>query len=185
MTTLFGAAPLRTRSNWGELCRMGSEVSIPSVFVVPGKRDAKQDMFEGWQAVQVHADHCGPDPVDRSRSGSGGGLPQHSILVRVSDEINLWIGYGIGDLCFGNPTVRTPSLDRMASEGQKWTSYWDIPLMRNEEILERPVDQTRLTKSYTEEAIRFIRRHKCGTFLPLSKPQHAPCPLVLLSTIPG
>ena len=44
------------------------------------------------------------------------------------------------------------------------SEYWDIPLIRNEEILERPVDQTRLTKSYTEEAIRFIRLHKKGPF---------------------
>ena len=36
--------------------------------------------------------------------------------------------------------------------------------MRNEEILERPVDQTKLTQNYTEEAIRFIRRHKKGPF---------------------
>ncbi len=32
---------------------------------------------------------------------------------------------GFGDLgCFGNPTIRTPHLDRMASEGQKWTSFY-------------------------------------------------------------
>jgi len=32
---------------------------------------------------------------------------------------------GYGDLgCFGNPTIQTPSLDRMASEGQKWTSFY-------------------------------------------------------------
>ena len=44
------------------------------------------------------------------------------------------------------------------------SEYWDIPLMRDEEILERPVDQTKLTKSYTEEAISFIQRHKKGPF---------------------
>jgi len=25
---------------------------------------------------------------------------------------------------FGNPTIRTPRLDRMAAEGQKWTSFY-------------------------------------------------------------
>jgi arylsulfatase A len=32
---------------------------------------------------------------------------------------------GYGDLsCFGNPTIKTPNLDRMASEGQKWTQFY-------------------------------------------------------------
>ena len=31
---------------------------------------------------------------------------------------------GYGDLgCFGHPTIATPHLDRMAREGQKWTSF--------------------------------------------------------------
>ena len=32
---------------------------------------------------------------------------------------------GYGDLgSFGNPTIRTPHLDRMAAEGQRWTSFY-------------------------------------------------------------
>lgn len=32
---------------------------------------------------------------------------------------------GWGDLgCFGNPTIRTPNIDRMAAEGQKWTQFY-------------------------------------------------------------
>ncbi len=32
---------------------------------------------------------------------------------------------GYGDLaCFGHPTIATPNLDRMASEGQKWTEFY-------------------------------------------------------------
>ncbi len=32
---------------------------------------------------------------------------------------------GYGDLaCFGHPTIETPYLDRMAAEGQKWTSFY-------------------------------------------------------------
>jgi arylsulfatase A-like enzyme len=34
--------------------------------------------------------------------------------------------------------------------------YWDVPLMRNGETIERPVDHRTLTKRYTEEAVRFI-----------------------------
>ena len=32
---------------------------------------------------------------------------------------------GYGDLrSFGNPTIKTPHLDRMAEEGQKWTQFY-------------------------------------------------------------
>lgn len=32
---------------------------------------------------------------------------------------------GYGDLaCYGDPSVRTPNIDRMASEGQKWSSFY-------------------------------------------------------------
>jgi arylsulfatase A len=55
-------------------------------------------------------------------------------------------------------------------------SWWNVPLMRNEEIAERPADQTTLTKRYTEEAQAFIRRSKKGPFflyLPYTMP-HVP-----------
>ena len=42
--------------------------------------------------------------------------------------------------------------------------YWNVPLMRGEEVIERPVDQNTITKRYTEEAVRFIREHKEGPF---------------------
>jgi hypothetical protein len=34
-------------------------------------------------------------------------------------------GLDYGDVgSFGNPTIRTPNLDRMAAEGQRWTSFY-------------------------------------------------------------
>ncbi len=42
--------------------------------------------------------------------------------------------------------------------------YWNVPLMRDEEIIERPADQRTITRRYTEEAVKFIRGHKEGPF---------------------
>ena len=42
--------------------------------------------------------------------------------------------------------------------------YWDVALMRNDQVIERPVDHRTLTKRYTEEAVRFITEHRDGPF---------------------
>jgi len=42
--------------------------------------------------------------------------------------------------------------------------YWNVPLQRNEQILERPADQTTITKRYTDEAIKFISANKSKPF---------------------
>lgn len=41
---------------------------------------------------------------------------------------------------------------------------WNVPLMRNEEIIERPTNQHTITKRYTEEAISFIEQNKENPF---------------------
>jgi len=43
-------------------------------------------------------------------------------------------------------------------------SWCPVPLMRDEEVIEAPVDQNTLTRRYTEEAIRFIERNKDKPF---------------------
>jgi arylsulfatase A-like enzyme len=42
--------------------------------------------------------------------------------------------------------------------------YWDVPLMRNDQVIERPVDHRTLTKRYTEEAVKFIDANKSRPF---------------------
>ena len=42
--------------------------------------------------------------------------------------------------------------------------YWDVPLMRNNDIIERPVDHRTLTRRYTEEAVRFITANRSRPF---------------------
>ncbi len=44
------------------------------------------------------------------------------------------------------------------------SEYWNVPLMRDEEVIERPADQTTITKRYTEQAVRFISSHKDENF---------------------
>ena len=53
----------------------------------------------------------------------------------------------------GRPAIFEPKSD-----------YFKVPLMRNEEVLERPADQTTLTRRYTEEALRFIEKNKGRQF---------------------
>ncbi len=42
-----------------------------------------------------------------------------------------------------------------AAEEENWEAY-NLPLMRDEEIIERPVNQTTITRRYTEEAVKKI-----------------------------
>jgi arylsulfatase A-like enzyme len=42
--------------------------------------------------------------------------------------------------------------------------YWDVALMLNDRVIERPVDHRTLTKRYTEQAVQFISERKGGPF---------------------
>lgn len=48
--------------------------------------------------------------------------PPNFIIILADDQ-------GYGDLgSYGHPTIRTPHLDRMAAEGQRWTSFYAAPV---------------------------------------------------------
>ena len=52
----------------------------------------------------------------------GGGRPPNVIVILADDQ-------GYGDLgSYGHPTIRTPNIDRMAAEGQRWTSFYAAPV---------------------------------------------------------
>ncbi len=38
--------------------------------------------------------------------------------------------------------------------------YWNVPLLRDGEVVERPADQRTITRRYSEEAVRFIRENR-------------------------
>lgn len=58
----------------------------------------------------------------------------------------------------------TPRENYFRSLKNPQREYWNVPLMRNEQIVERPADQTTITERYTDEAIRFINANKSKPF---------------------
>lgn len=53
------------------------------------------------------------------RSGAQKITSQPNFIIIFTDD------QGYGDLgCFGHPTIKTPNLDRMATQGQRWTSFY-------------------------------------------------------------
>ena len=63
-----------------------------------------------------------------------------------------------------NKTYSSGSIDWKYAAVHPKIEFWDIPLMRNDTVIEKPADQHTVTKRYTEEAVRFIREHKEGPF---------------------
>jgi len=54
-----------------------------------------------------------------SAVGAVGAEPPPNFVVILADDL------GYGDLgCYGHPTIATPNLDRMATEGQRWTDFY-------------------------------------------------------------
>jgi arylsulfatase A len=57
------------------------------------------------------------------------------------------------------------------------SEYWDIPLIRQDKVIERPVDQTQLTKDYVKQTLDFIEHHKGGPFFIYLAPNMPHVPL--------
>ena len=113
---------------------------------------------------------------------SAGGLPAEEITIAralqgqgyATAQIGKWhLGIHAGsrpqehgfELTFGLPYSNDmdarPDLPRgSAGSPNPPRDGWNVPLLRNGQVVERPVDQTTLTRRYTEEATRFIRQQK-------------------------
>jgi len=117
---------------------------------------------------------------------SGGGIPADEITLaeslRAKDYATACFGkWHLGhlpqflptnngfDTYFGIPYSNDMDRDADSPRGREafWDpkiEYWNVPLMRDTEIIERPADQTTITRRYTEEAVAFIREHRDRPF---------------------
>lgn len=57
------------------------------------------------------------------------------------------------------------------------SEYWDIPLLRGEDVIERPVDQTTLASRYAEELVHFVRANRQRPFFLYFAPNAPHVPL--------
>lgn len=57
-----------------------------------------------------------------------------------------------------------PSEERRHRTMNPKVEYWNVPLMRDDQIIERPAQQSTLTRRYTDEAIAFVRRNRDRPF---------------------
>ncbi len=78
------------------------------------------------------------------------GLPYSNDMNRIRD-----LGY----------KSNAAGLDKAWREVEKSCRGYEVPLMRNTEVLDPKPDQRKLTSSYTEEAVKFITENKGRPFL--------------------
>lgn len=115
---------------------------------------------------------------------SAGGLPQSEVTIARALKPQGYATACIGKWHLGHLPQYLPTshgfdsyfgipysndMDRVGGEGRQafWepkVEYWNVPLMRDEEIIERPADQNTITKRYAEEAVRFIEQKKDEPF---------------------
>ena len=129
---------------------------------------------------------------------SGGGIPAAEVTLAeaLRDEgyATACVGkWHLGHLPQFLPTANgfesyfgipySNDMDRIAEAPKGRDAFWEpesrffnVPLMRNAEVIERPAEQTTITRRYTEEATRFIKAHRDKPFflyMPHSMP-HVP-----------
>ena len=61
---------------------------------------------------------------------------------------------------YSNDMDRVGGPEGRAAFLQPRSEYWNVPLMRDAEVVERPANQTTITRRYTEEAVRFIAENR-------------------------
>ena len=87
-----------------------------------------------------------------------GHLPQHSPL-RHGFDYRFGLPYS-NDM--GVDTNLAPRAPGLRLDGK--IEWWTVPLLRNDEVIERPANQPTLTRRYTEEAIKFMEENRRDPF---------------------
>ena len=141
-TLLTGRLPVRSG-----MAHDRSRVLFPDSYggLPPGEITIAEILKErGYATAAVGKWHLGHLPQflpTRQGFDSYYGIPYSNDMDRVADSPR-------GRAAFEDPQVR----------------YWNVPLMRDEEIIERPAEQTTITKRYTQEAVRFIKQNRDRPF---------------------
>lgn len=106
---------------------------------------------------------------------SEGGLPQTEITIAEALKSNGYSTACIGKWHLGHLPRFSPNshgfdyffgipysndMDHIKGMDQSKYNYFNVPLMRNSNIIERPANQTTITRRYTEEAVKFISENK-------------------------
>ncbi len=117
---------------------------------------------------------------------SGGGIPQGEITLAEALKERGYKTACVGKWHLGHLKQFLPTsngfdeyfgipysndMDRVAEApkgreifGEPKIEYWNVPLMRNADIIQRPADQRTITRRYTGEAVDFIERHRDQPF---------------------
>ncbi len=116
---------------------------------------------------------------------SNGGLPPSEITIARALKSNGYKTAAVGKWHLGHQSPHLPTdhgfdsyygipysndMDKVENtdhftlaENERYQAY-NVPLMRDREIIERPADQRTITKRYTEEAVARIKSLKDGSF---------------------
>ncbi|MBW6535631.1 MAG: sulfatase [Mariniphaga sp.] len=116
---------------------------------------------------------------------SNGGLPQSEITIAKALKGNGYATAAVGKWHLGHKSPHLPTdhgfdsyygipysndMDKVEktdhftlADNERYQAY-NVPLMRDKEIIERPADQRTITKRYTEEAVSKIKSLKDGPF---------------------
>ncbi len=124
---------------------------------------------------------------DKSRvlfPNSTGGLPSSEITIAKALKTRGYTTACVGKWHLGHLPQYLPTshgfdsyfgipysndMDNVAEKGtpvfkDSKIEYFNVPLMRDKEVIERPADQTTITKRYTNEAIKIIQANKDKPF---------------------